>query len=149
MLAEREILLVEDNPADVRLTQEALKDAHVPEHSLIVVRDGLEAMAYLRQQGKYADVRTPDLVLLDLNLPGRSGHDVLREIKTCPALRHIPVIVLSTSACHEDITQAYALHANCYIVKPVDLGSFVEIMKHIWQFWFGIVQLPTPSWEGL
>ena len=115
-----EILLVEDNPADIRLAQEAFKDAKV-HNILYTVGDGVEAMAFLRREGKYADAPRPDLILLDLNLPKKDGREVLAEIKTDEHLKLIPVVILTVSKAEEDILKTYNLHANCYISKPVDL----------------------------
>ena len=137
-----EILLVEDNPGDVRLTQEAFKEAKILNH-LSVVGDGVDAMAFLRREGGYADVVRPDIVLLDLNLPRRSGRDVLEEIKGDPALRNIPIVVLTTSRAEQDVLNAYEHHANCYITKPVGLEQFVDIVRSISQFWLSIVELPA------
>jgi CheY-like chemotaxis protein len=137
-----EVLLVEDNPADVRLTQEALKEGKV-RNRLHSVPDGVEALAFLHREGKYADAVRPDLILLDLNLPRKSGREVLGEIKTDPGLRHIPVVVLTSSQAEKDIAQAYDLHANCYVTKPVDLDRFIEVVKSIEGFWFSIVKLPS------
>lgn len=135
------ILLVEDNDGDARLAQEAMKDAKVLNHIDRVV-DGVEAMAYLRKQGKYTKAIRPDLVLLDLNLPRKDGREVLEEIKTDPDLRRIPVVILTVSKAEEDIVRTYNLHANCYIQKPVDLARFLEVVKSIESFWLTIVQLP-------
>jgi two-component system, chemotaxis family, response regulator Rcp1 len=137
-----EILLVEDNPGDVRLTQEALRDAKV-RNRLHVVADGIEATSFLRRQGKHADAPRPDLVLLDLNLPKKSGREVLAEIKQDPSLKSIPVVILTTSAAEEDILRSYELHANCYITKPVGLDQFLKVVKTIDNFWLAIVKLPT------
>ena len=137
-----EILLVEDNPGDVRLTQEVFKEAKIPNH-LNVVGDGVDAMAFLRKEGGYADVVRPDIVLLDLNLPRKSGRDVLEEIKGDPTLRNIPIVVLTTSRAEQDVLSAYEQHANCYIAKPVDLDQFVDIVRSIGQFWLSIVELPA------
>lgn len=137
-----EVLLVEDNPGDVRLTREALRDGKV-HNNLSVVPDGVEALAFLRRQGKYADAPRPDLILLDLNLPKKDGREVLEDIKTDPALQRIPVVVLTSSEAERDIAQAYALHANCYITKPVDLDQFITVVKSIEDFWFTIVKLPA------
>jgi CheY-like chemotaxis protein len=136
-----EILLVEDNPGDVRLTREALKDARVL-NNLYVTGDGIEALAFLKRQGKYKDVTRPDLILLDLNLPKKDGHEVLAEIKANPDLRRIPVVILTTSRAEEDILKTYDLHANCYITKPVDLEKFIEVISAIEDFWLTIVKLP-------
>ncbi|HLI26557.1 MAG TPA: response regulator [Chloroflexota bacterium] len=137
-----EILLVEDSPADVDLTREALEDAKVRNH-LSVVADGVEALAFLRREGRYADAPRPDLILLDLNLPKKDGREVLAEIKADPALRRIPVVVLTTSEAEQDILRSYDLHANCYITKPVDLEAFIEVVRSIEGFWLAIVRLPT------
>ena len=136
-----EILLVEDNPGDVRLTQETLKDFKVLNH-LSVVGDGVEAMAFLRREGKYAKAPRPDLILLDLNLPKKDGREVLAEIKVDEQLKRIPVVVLTTSSAEQDILNTYDLHANCYITKPVDLDQFSAVVKSIEEFWFTIVKLP-------
>jgi chemotaxis family two-component system response regulator Rcp1 len=136
-----EILLVEDNPGDVRLTIEALKDAKV-RNNLHVAKDGVEAMAFLRQEGEYADVPRPDVILLDLNLPKKDGREVLAEIKADPDLKRIPVVVLTVSQAEEDILKTYNLHANCYITKPVDLDQFLTVVKSIEDFWLTIVRLP-------
>ncbi|MFZ2446053.1 MAG: response regulator [Syntrophobacteraceae bacterium] len=136
-----EILLVEDNPGDVRLTIEGLKEGKV-NNNLRVVEDGVEAMAFLRREGKYADAVRPDLILLDLNLPKKDGREVLMEIKADKDLRVIPVVVLTTSEAEQDILKAYSLHANCYITKPVDLEQFISVVTSIDNFWFTIVKLP-------
>jgi chemotaxis family two-component system response regulator Rcp1 len=136
-----EILLVEDNPGDVRLTKEALKDGKVL-NSLNVAKDGVEAMAFLRREGKYTDAVRPDLILLDLNLPKKDGREVLTEIKNDLNLKRIPVVILTVSKAEEDIIRTYELHANCYIAKPVDLDRFIEVVKAIEDFWFTIVKLP-------
>ena len=135
------ILLVEDNPGDVRLTREALKEGKV-RNNLSVARDGVEALAFLRREGEYAAAPRPDVILLDLNLPRKDGREVLEEIKADPALRSIPVVILTSSDAERDIAQAYALHANCYITKPVDLDQFITVVKSIEDFWFTIVKLP-------
>jgi two-component system, chemotaxis family, response regulator Rcp1 len=136
-----ELLLVEDSEPDVRLTMEALRDAKV-QNRLWVVEDGVEAMAFLRREGRYADAPRPDLVLLDLNLPRKDGRDVLREIKNDDALKRIPVVVLTTSKSEEDVLRAYDLHANCYITKPVDFNRFLEVVRSIEDFWLTVVRLP-------
>lgn len=132
---------MEDNPGDVRLTQEALKDGKVL-NRLSVVRDGEEALAYLRQEGEYAGVPRPGLILLDLNLPKLDGRELLAEIKADEQLRHIPVVVLTTSEAEQDVLESYDLHANCYITKPVDLDQFMAVVKAIEDFWLTIVKLP-------
>jgi len=136
-----EILLVEDNPGDVNLAREALEFGKV-RNSLHVVGDGEAAMAFLRQQGKYAEAPRPDLVLLDLNVPKKDGREVLAEIKGDPDLRCIPVVILTTSKAEEDILKTYNLHANCYITKPIDLHQFIKVVQAIEDFWFTIVKLP-------
>jgi two-component system, chemotaxis family, response regulator Rcp1 len=137
-----EIFLVEDSPGDVRLTREALRDAKV-KNSLHVALDGMEAMSFLLQQGKHVNAPRPDLILLDLNLPKKSGREVLEEIKLDPSLKSIPVVILTTSAAEEDILRSYQLHANCYITKPVDLDQFLKVIKTIDNFWVAIVKLPA------
>lgn len=137
-----EILLVEDNAADVRLTEEALKEGKV-RNNLHVARDGMEALEFLRRQGKFKDATRPDLVLLDLNLPRRDGREVLAEIKNDADLKLIPVVVLTTSSAEADILKSYKLHANCYITKPVDLEQFVSVVKSIDDFWLTVVRLPS------
>jgi CheY-like chemotaxis protein len=136
-----EVLLVEDNPGDVRLTQEVLKDGRILNH-LNVAIDGVEALEYLRRQGRYADVAPQDIVLLDLNLPRMSGREVLEAMKADPELRRIPVVILTTSAAEKDVLAAYDLHANCYITKPVDLVQFEAVIRSIEGFWLSIVRLP-------
>jgi len=136
-----EILLVEDNPGDVRLTLEALKDGRFL-NNLSVVGDGVEALAFLNQEGAYANAPCPDLILLDLNLPKKDGREVLKEIKNHGHLKHIPVVVLTTSSADRDILRAYELHANCYITKPVDFVQFTEVIKSVEDFWLTIVKLP-------
>jgi two-component system, chemotaxis family, response regulator Rcp1 len=137
-----EILLVEDNPGDVRLAVEALKDAKV-HNNLSAVTDGEEALAFLRREGKYAESPRPDLILLDLNLPRKDGREVLLEIKQDPRLKRIPVVILTTSQAEEDILKAYNLSANCYIAKPVDLEQFIKVVRSIENFWLTIVKLPS------
>ncbi len=136
-----DILLVEDNPGDVRLTKEALKDAKVL-NEIYVAKDGVEAMDFLHRQGQFVDAPIPDMILLDLNLPRKDGREVLAEVKKDPKLKHIPVIILTTSKADEDIIKTYNLHANAYITKPVDLNRFVEIIHALEEFWFTIVKLP-------
>jgi two-component system, chemotaxis family, response regulator Rcp1 len=136
-----EILLVEDNPGDVRLTREALKEAKV-RNSLSVAGDGVEAMAFLRREGSYATAPRPDIVLLDLNLPKKDGREVLAEVKADPDLRRIPVVILTTSKAEEDILKTYDLHANCFVTKPVDFDQFIRVIQSIEGFWLTIVQLP-------
>ena len=137
-----QILLVEDNPGDVRLIVEAFKSSRRPPR-LSVVKDGVEAMAFLRQEGHYAGAGQPDLILLDLNLPKKDGREVLAEIKGDPGLQHIPIIVLTTSDAAPDIRRCYELQANCYIPKPVDLKRFMKVIHLVDQFWLHTVRLPT------
>ena len=139
-----DILLVEDNPADVRLTQEALKEEKIL-NQLHVVGDGVEAMAFLRKEGRYAKAPRPDLILLDLNLPKKDGREVLKEVKSDPTLKTIPVVVLTISKAEEDIFKAYNLHANCYITKPVDLSQFLKVAKSVQDFWLTMVKLPPKT----
>jgi CheY-like chemotaxis protein len=136
-----EILLVEDNPGDERLTREALKEGKVYSN-LHWVKDGVEAMEFLRRQGKYQDVPRPDIILLDLNLPKKDGREVLQDIKNDDALKRIPVVVLTTSKAEEDVLRTYNLHANCYVTKPVDLEKFIVVVKSIDVFWLTVVTLP-------
>lgn len=137
-----EILLVEDNPGDVRLTQEILRDGHIQNH-LSVVEDGMKAIVFLRKEPPYTNAPHPDLILLDLNLPRKGGQEVLEMIKADQHLKRIPVVVLTTSLAEEDIIRAYNLHANCYIPKPIDLDRFIRVIKAIEDFWLTIVQLPS------
>lgn len=136
------ILLIEDNPGDVRLTQEAFKEGRLS-ISLDVTMDGVEAIKYLRKQAPYADVTTPDLILLDLNLPKRDGREVLKEIKMDSYLKRIPVVILTTSNAEQDIMKSYDLHVNCYINKPVDFDKFFDIIQKIEDFWLTTAILPT------
>lgn len=136
------ILLIEDNPGDVRLTQEAFKEGNMS-IDLSVVMDGVEAIQYLRKQTPFEESDTPDLILLDLNLPKKDGREVLKEIKEDENLRRIPVVVLTTSNAESDILKSYNLYANCYINKPVDFDSFFNVIKRIEEFWLSTVMLPT------
>lgn len=136
-----EILLVEDNPVDVLMTRHALQEAKVY-NNLYVMEDGEEAMDFLYRNGNYADAPRPDLILLDLNLPKKSGREILTEIKQDPRLLHIPVVVLTTSEEERDIAMCYQLHGNCFITKPVDMEQFTQVIKSIEGFWFTIVKLP-------
>jgi len=136
-----QILMVEDNPDDIELTVEALKDARVANH-LTVAQDGEEALSYLRCRGKYAQAVRPDLILLDLNMPRKNGRDVLRDIKNDPKLKRIPVVILTTSQAEDDILHTYDLHANCYITKPVDFNQFLKVVRSIEDFWLTVVKLP-------
>ena len=137
-----EILMVEDSPSDVLITREAIEQAKLV-NTLHVVEDGEEAMTFLRQQGKYAQVPRPDLVLLDWNLPRKSGKEVLEEVKSDEQLKLIPVVILTSSKAEVDVLRAYGLHANAYITKPVNFDSFVEMVGSIGSFWFSVVTLPT------
>jgi CheY-like chemotaxis protein len=139
-----ETLLVEDNEADIRLTREVFADGRVF-NKLSVVRDGEEAMAYLKRRPPFTDATRPDLVLLDLNLPRKDGREVLAEMKNDEDLRRIPVVILTTSRAEADIVRTYELHANCYIVKPVDLGQFINVVRSIEDFWLKLVRLPTTT----
>jgi len=136
-----EILLVEDNPGDVRLTVEALKQAHVF-NRLHVAKDGVEAMQFLRKEAPFEDAPRPGLVLLDLNLPRKDGREVLAEVKSDPSLRRIPVVVLTTSTAEQDILRTYDLHANCYVTKPVDFSQLLSVLKSVHHFWLAVVSLP-------
>ncbi len=135
------ILLVEDSPTDVMLTREAM-DQYKLANPLDIVEDGIEAMEYLRQEGRFKDAPRPGLVILDLNLPRKNGREVLYEMKNDPHLRNIPVVVLTTSKSEEDVIKSYCLHANCYITKPVDFARFIDVVRMINDFWFGVVTLP-------
>ncbi|MBU0622397.1 MAG: response regulator [Gammaproteobacteria bacterium] len=136
-----DFLLVEDNPGDVRLTQEALK-SHKVQNNLHVVTDGEEAMAFLHKQGKYKDAPRPDIILLDLNLPKKDGREVLAEIKSDPALKTIPVVIITSSEAEQDVIKSYNLNANCYVTKPVNLDQFIKVVQSINDFWLTIVKLP-------
>jgi len=136
-----QILMVEDNSDDVDLTIEALKDAKVC-NQMQVVEDGVEAMAFLRREGKYINAPRPDIILLDLNLPRKDGREVLAEVKGDKDLRRIPIVILTTSQAEEDVMRAYDLHVNCYITKPVDFDQFSKVVKSIEEFWFSVVKLP-------
>ena len=142
-----DILLVEDSPADVLITREAFEEFRLT-NTLHVVEDGVEALAFLNQKGKYASAPHPDLILLDLNLPRKNGREVLAEIKADPRFKSIPVVILTTSHSEQDVLQAYDHYANCYIVKPVGFENFVEAMKTIRQFWFSVVTLPPEENYG-
>ncbi len=137
-----EILLVEDNPGDVRLIKEVFKDAKIY-NAMKVAYDGETAMEILRGKGEYMDGSYPDLILLDLNLPKKDGREVLREIKEDKNLKCIPVVILTTSNAEEDLIETYKMNANCYITKPVDLDQFINVVKSIENFWLSIVKLPT------
>lgn len=137
-----EILLVEDNEGDIRLTIEAFKEAKI-KNQIHVVRDGEEALQYLRKEAAFADVRTPDIILLDINLPKIDGKEVLHAMKHDPALKTIPVIMLTTSSSETDVQESYSNHANCYVIKPVDLNKFMEVIRSIEEYWVSIVKLPS------
>lgn len=141
-----EILLVEDNPAEVRLTREVLKEGRV-RNSVSVVSDGVEALSFLRRGPGFEASPRPDLILLDLNLPRKDGREVLAELKDDPDLRRIPVVVLTTSIAEQDVLRSYSLHANCYITKPVDLDQFIAVVRSIDEFWLTIVRLPPKVQE--
>lgn len=140
--ARKTIFLIEDNRGDIRLIQEALKST-AAQCEVVVARDGMEAMAYLRQDGDYANAIRPDLILLDLNLPKKDGREVLAEIKADPSLKHIPVVVLTTSRNEEDIFKSYDLHVNCYISKSRNLSELFRIVRGIEEFWLETAALPT------
>lgn len=137
-----EFLLAEDNPGDVRLTKEALRESKIS-NNLNVVPDGVEAMAFLRREGKYADAPRPDVILLDLNLPKKDGREVLAEVKADLNLRLIPVVIITSSEAEQDVLRTYELHANCYVTKPVDLEQFIKVIQSIETFWLTIVTLPS------
>ena len=137
-----EILLVEDNPGDARLAREAFSQSTVP-NNRHHARDGEQAIAFLRRQGQWKDAPTPDLVLLDLNLPRRDGREVLEDIKSDPILRQIPVVVLTSSQAQEDVLRSYRLHANCFITMPGNLEELIQVAQGIEQFWFKLVRLPS------
>nr|WP_242022512.1 response regulator [Trichocoleus sp. FACHB-90] len=137
-------MLVEDNEGDIRLTKEAFRESMVWNH-MNVVKDGAEALAFLRREGKYTDAIRPGIILLDLNLPKRSGIEVLEEIKRDDELKHIPVVVLTSSQAEQDILNSYNFHANCFITKPLDLEQFLQVVQSIKDFWLTIVKLPPAS----
>lgn len=137
-----DVLLVEDNSADARLAEEALKESK-SKIKLHVVKDGVEALEFLFRRGAYTAAPRPDLILLDLNLPRKSGREVLEEIKSSEALKRIPVVVLSSSQAEQDIIDSYARHANSYVTKPLDFEEFVKVIKSIDDFWFGTAKLPA------
>jgi len=136
-----DILLVEDNPGDVRLTEEAFREGQI-KNTLHVVNDGVDALEFLRQRGEYADAPRPDIVLLDLNLPRKDGDEVLDEIRDDPALEALPVVVLTSSEAQEDIVQSYELKANAFLTKPVDPEEFIEVVRTFQEFWLSVVRLP-------
>lgn len=140
-VARFHILLVEDEPAGARLTIETLR-ASTPRVKVSVVPDGVEALAYLRREGRYGEAARPDLIILDLNMPRMNGREVLAAVKSDPELRRIPVVVLTTSEAEEDVRTSYDLYANCYVAKPTDLGQFTKTMRRLEEFWFSVVRLP-------
>jgi len=142
MTQQFEILLVEDNPGDVLLTQEAFREGRLA-HRLSVIEDGEEAIRFLRREEQHVNAPQPDLILLDLNLPRKDGREVLAELKSDPELRHIPVIVLTTSDAEQDVWRAYNLHANCYLTKPVHMDEFLNKIRSVEEFWLTIVRLPA------
>ena len=141
MSSQLEVLLIEDDPEDVDLTQEALERSKVMVQ-LNVVNDGEEALAYLRRQGQYQERSHPDLIWLDLNLPGMSGQEILREIRSDDSIKHIPIVVLTTSDADEDILKSYQLGANCYVQKPIGIREFQQMLNALEKFWFTVVKLP-------
>jgi two-component system response regulator len=147
LIKPADILLVEDSPADVLITREALAESKLL-NTLHVVEDGMQAMEFLHQTGQFASAPRPDLILLDLNLPRKNGREVLTEIKDDPGYKNIPVVVLTTSHSEKDVLQAYDQHANCYIVKPVGFQNFVKAVQSIRQFWFSVVTLPSDVNDG-
>ena|SRR5690554_210313 len=136
------ILLIEDNEGDILLTTEAFEDAKIL-NTLSIARDGQEAIHFLEKKGSFSDANTPDLILLDVNLPKKNGHEVLQYIKSSKVLKHIPVIMLTTSVSEKDIAKSYENHANCYITKPVEVDDFLNVIASIENFWIKIVQLPS------
>jgi len=143
-----EILLVENNPGDIRLLREVLKDGHVQTH-LNVVTDGSEVFDFLRHEGPYKDAARPDLVLLDLNLPKRGGHEVLAEMKADPHFRNIPVVVLTSSIAEQDVKKSYELHANCHLRKPMDWDEYLQLARMLEEFWFNLAILPSRAQKVL
>jgi CheY-like chemotaxis protein len=137
-----EILLVEDNPADVRLIKETFKDFKIS-NNLSVAKDGVEAMAFIKREGVFSGAPRPDVILMDLNLPKKSGFEVLAELRQIPVIKRIPVVILSTSDSEQDILKSYDLHANCFVTKPVGLDEFIKIVMSIEDFWLSIVKLPS------
>ncbi|MGP0593653.1 response regulator [Nitrospira sp. T9] len=142
-----EILLIEDNPADIRLTQEAFREARL-QNTLHVVQDGVSAMGFIRQTAPFQQVPRPDLILLDLNLPKKDGREVLKEIKSDPHIRTIPVVVLTTSDDEADVLRSYDLHANAYLVKPIDILQFIKMIQSLEDFWLSVVKLPPKVSES-
>jgi len=143
-----DILVVEDNPGDARLIKEVLNENKIFS-SIYLVKDGVEAMEFLYNKGKYKTVPKPDLIILDLNLPRKDGREVLSEIKNDISLQHIPIVIMTISQAEEDILKSYNLHANCYISKPIDLNQFVKIIRSIEDFWFSVVKLPPKNTDWI
>ncbi|WP_454062413.1 response regulator [Candidatus Nitrospira salsa] len=141
-----EILLVEDSPSDVRLTQEAFEAARIY-NTIHIVQDGVSALKFLRQKVPYEHVPRPDLILLDLNLPKKDGREVLKEIKSDSSLRQIPLVILTTSSDEHDVLQSYDLHANAYLVKPIDVKNFINMIQSLEQFWLSFVKLPPKNFS--
>ncbi|MGE5406511.1 MAG: response regulator [Methanosarcina sp.] len=139
-----DILVVEDNPGDARLIREILNENSLYS-SLNIVNDGVEAMAFLNNEGKFSAAPKPDLIILDLNLPRKDGREVLAEVKAHEELKHIPIVIMTISQAEEDILKTYKLHANCYITKPIDLTEFIKVIKSIEDFWFSVVKLPPKT----
>lgn len=139
-----DILVVEDNPGDARLIREILNENKIFS-SLYMAKDGVEAMDFLHNKGKFKSVPLPDLIILDLNLPKKDGREVLSEIKSDDRLKHIPIVIMTISQAEEDILKSYDLHANCYITKPIDLNQFITIVRSIEDFWFSVVKLPPKT----
>jgi two-component system, chemotaxis family, response regulator Rcp1 len=141
------ILVVEDNAGDARLIREVFNDLKIINY-LFHARDGVEAMDYLLKAGEFQHMPTPDLIILDLNLPRKDGREVLKDIKSNPQLRHIPVVIMTISQAEEDVLKSYKLHANCFVTKPIDLNQFIKVIKSIEEFWFTIVRLPQKPITG-
>ena len=143
-LSPIKILLIEDNPGDIRLTKEALKDGKI-KNEIRIITDGEEALLFLKKEGQYQNEETPDVILLDLNLPKKDGREVLLEIKSDPNFKTIPVIILTISSDERDILKSYSHYANCYITKPIDFNEFINVVKTIENFWFTIVKIPNQT----
>lgn len=135
------ILMAEDSPTDAELARQAFKNGKLL-NELVIVEDGVEALAYVRKEGKYADMPTPDVILLDLNMPKKDGREVLAELKADSKLKRIPVVILTTSEDEEDVLKSYELQASCYVTKPIDFEKFLDVAKHIKEFFFNVVTLP-------
>lgn len=139
-----DILVVEDNPGDARLTREVLNESNIPS-CLYIVNDGVEAMEFLRNKGRFKDSPKPDLIIMDLNLPRKDGRELLAEVKDDENLKYIPIVIMTISQAEEDILKSYKLHANCFITKPIDLNEFIKVIKSVEEFWFTIVKLPPKN----